>query len=485
MLRASSIARRVVRPLSGVRGLATGGGSGKESVASLAKRVSLKDKVVLVRADLNVPMTKEDSPKITDDTRIRGAVPTIKLLQEAGAKIVLCSHLGRPKKTPKEEWNRLALAPVAAELSSQLGTPVEYVTESVGPTIAPKVPAAGHVLLLENLRFDPREEKNDPEFASALATSCGASVYVNDAFGAAHRAHGSTAGVASAPGIEHSVAGLLMEKELKFLSGAVLDSPKRPLVAIVGGAKVSTKLPVLESLLGAADAILIGGAMAFTFVKARGGAIGNSLCEDDMLDMAKDLVKKAEAANVKLLLPSDAVVAAAVDESAATTIVPVDNVPDGQLGLDIGPAAIAEYEAVIAGAGTVVWNGPMGVFEMKPFAAGTLAVANGLAEATKKGTISVVGGGDSVAAVNKNKLGPAMSHVSTGGGASLELLEGKVRTRDPSGRLCVVSRLSACALMWCLLSPHARAGAARRRCPRRRLGRLSLLWHAMIIRRLS
>lgn len=407
------------------RGLSTAPRAAKESVASLAARVSLKDKVVLVRADLNVPMTKEDNPKITDDTRIRGAVPTVKLLMEAGAKVVLCSHLGRPKKTPKEQWNRLALKPVAEELTKQLGIAVDYVPECIGPSIAGKVPASGGVLLLENLRFDPREEKNDPEFASALATSCGAQVYVNDAFGAAHRAHGSTAGVATAPGIEHAVAGLLMEKELKFLSGAVLDSPKRPLVAIVGGAKVSTKLPVLESLLGAADAILIGGAMAFTFVKARGGAIGNSLCEDDMLDMANDLVKKAAAANVKLLLPSDAVVAAAVDESAATSIVPVDDVPDGQLGLDIGPDAIKEYESVISSAGTVVWNGPMGVFEMKPFAAGTLAVANGLAEATKKGTISIVGGGDSVAAVQQMKLGPSMTHVSTGGGASLELLEGK------------------------------------------------------------
>ena len=391
----------------------------------LASRVSLKDKVVLVRADLNVPMTKEDNPKITDDTRIRGALPTVKLLMEAGAKVVLCSHLGRPKKTPKEQWNRLALKPVADELSKQLGISVGYTTECIGPSIASQVPASGGVLLLENLRFDPREEKNDPEFAAALATSCGATVYVNDAFGAAHRAHGSTAGVAKAPGIEHAVAGLLMEKELKFLSGAVLDSPKRPLVAIVGGAKVSTKLPVLESLLGTADAILIGGAMAFTFVKARGGAIGNSLCEDDMLDMANDLVKKAAAANVKLLLPSDAVTAAAVDASATTSIVPVDSVPDGQLGLDIGPASIKEYESVIASAGTVVWNGPMGVFEMKPVAAGTLAVANGLAEATKGGLVSVVGGGDSVAAVQQMKLGPAMTHVSTGGGASLELLEGK------------------------------------------------------------
>ena len=204
----------------------------------LASRVSLKDKVVLVRADLNVPMTKEDNPKITDDTRIRGALPTVKLLMEAGAKVVLCSHLGRPKKTPKEQWNRLALKPVADELSKQLGISVGYTTECIGPSIASQVPASGGVLLLENLRFDPREEKNDPEFAAALATSCGATVYVNDAFGAAHRAHGSTAGVAKAPGIEHAVAGLLMEKELKFLSGAVLDSPKRPLVAIVGGASV-------------------------------------------------------------------------------------------------------------------------------------------------------------------------------------------------------------------------------------------------------
>jgi len=282
------------------------------------------------------------------------------------------------------------------------------------------------VLLLENLRFDPREEKNDPEFATALVQSCGASVYVNDAFGCAHRAHASTAGVASVPGIEHSVSGLLLEKELQFLSGAVLDSPKRPLVAIVGGSKVSTKLPVLNSLLGAADSILIGGAMAFTFVKARGGKVGNSLVEEYMLDMATDLVAKAKAAGVQLLLPVDAVVATEIKADAAASVVPIDAVPDGSIGLDIGPGAVAEYAKVISGAGTVVWNGPMGVFEMEPFANGTLSVATELAEATKNGTVSIVGGGDSVAAVQQMKLGPMMSHVSTGGGASLELLEGKV-----------------------------------------------------------
>ena len=404
----------------------SGSAAGKATLASILDKVN--GKVVLVRADLNTPMTKKEPIAITDNTRILGALPTVKALTAAGARVVLCSHLGRPKKTPKEEWNKLALAPVAAELSKQLGagTPVEYVTECIGETIAPKVPAPGGILLLENLRFDPREEKNDPEFASALATSCGATYYVNDAFGAAHRAHGSTAGVASAPGIEASVAGMLLEKELTFLQGAVLDAPKRPLVAIVGGAKVSTKLPVLESLLGTADSILIGGAMAFTFVKARGGSIGKSLCEDDMLDMANDLVKKAAAANVKLLLPSDAVVAAEISESASTAVVGVDSVPDGQLGLDIGPDAIKEYCDVVSAAGTVVWNGPMGVFEMAPFAAGTKEVATALAEATKKGAISVVGGGDSVAAANQMGLAPSMSHVSTGGGASLELLEGKV-----------------------------------------------------------
>jgi len=382
--------------------------------------------VVLVRADLNCPMTKKDPITITDDTRVRGAVPTIKLLMAAGARVVVCSHLGRPKKVPQEEWGKLSLAPVAECLSGHLGVPVASVSDCIGPEIAPAVPAAGGVLLLQNLRFHKAEEKNEPEFAAALAKSCGATVYVNDAFGAAHRAHASTAGVASAPGIEHSVAGLLLEKELQFLSGAVLDSPKRPLVAIVGGAKVSTKLPVLTSLLGAADSLLVGGAMAFTFVKARGGKVGNSLVEDEQLELAADLVKQAEAAGVQLLLPSDAVVADQVDASATTAVVPVDEVPDGQMGLDIGPDTEKAWESVISSAGTVVWNGPMGVFEMKPFESGTLSVATTLAEATDKGTISVVGGGDSVAAVNQMSLGPRMSHVSTGGGASLELLEGKV-----------------------------------------------------------
>ena len=421
---AASAAASVRQPPSLFRQAAarmSGSAAGKATVASILDKV--KDKVVLVRADLNVPMTKKEPVEITDATRIIGALPTVKALTAAGARVVLCSHLGRPKKTPKEEWGRLTLAPVAAELSKQLGAPVEYVTECIGDTIAPKLPAAGGVLLLENLRFDPREEKNDPEFAAALATSCGASFYVNDAFGAAHRAHGSTAGVASAPGIEKAVAGMLLEKELNFLQGAVLDAPKRPLVAIVGGSKVSTKLPVLESLLGAADAVLVGGAMAFTFVKARGGAVGKSLVEDDYLEMASALVAKADG---KLHLPTDAVCAAALDEAAETTTVKIDEVPGEQLGLDIGPESIDAYRAIIAGAGTVVWNGPMGVFEMKPFAAGTLAVATELAEATKKGAISVVGGGDSVAAANQMGLAPSMSHVSTGGGASLELLEGKI-----------------------------------------------------------
>ena len=416
------------RPLLSLRArpLATAVRPAKESVADLAKRVDLHGKAVLCRADLNVPLSKDEQPQITDLTRIRESLATIRLLTAAGARVILCSHLGRPKGKPSP---KLSLAPVAASLGEQLGQPVALVGEPVGPAVsaAAAALAPGGVLLLENTRFSPAEEKNEPDFAAQLVADSGATVFVNDAFGCAHRAHASTAGVASAPGIEHAVSGLLLEKELRFLERAVLgDSPSRPLVAIVGGAKVSTKMPVLRSLLNKADSLLVGGAMAFTFVKARGGAVGNSLVEEEQQSLAADLVAEAEAKGKRLLLPVDAVASESVSADAKATVVPIDAVPDGAMGLDIGPATIAEWEAVLGDAGTVVWNGPMGVFESAPFAKGTLAIAESLAAQTARGAITIVGGGDSVAAINQAGLASSMSHVSTGGGASLELLEGLV-----------------------------------------------------------
>ncbi len=395
----------------------------KESVAALAARVSLRDRVVLVRADLNVPMKKGVEPAtIADDTRIREALPTIRLLTDAGARVVLCSHMGRPKGKPQPQ---LSLAPIAADLSKKLGTSVASVGEFVGPSIAGAVPAAGGVLLLENLRFDPREEKNDAEFAAQLATSCGASVYVNDAFGCAHRAHASTAGVASAPGIEHSVCGLLLQKELDYLEGAVA-SPKRPFAAIVGGAKVSTKITVIESLMEKADKIVIGGGMVFTFLKARGLEVGASLVEEDQLELATKLEQLAVQKGVTFVLPTDVVVADKFAADAAHKVVPVEAIPQGWLGLDNGPESTKLIQRELSDCKTIIWNGPMGVFEFEPFAAGTFGICDTLAELTGKGATTIIGGGDSVAAVGKAGLAEKMSHISTGGGASLELLEGKV-----------------------------------------------------------
>jgi len=350
-------------------------------------------------------------------------VPTVKLLTSAGARVVLCSHVGRPKGAVNE---RMRLTPMAARLSELLGQPVESTPDCVGPEVAKACAALqdGSVLMLENLRFHKQEEKNDADFAAALVRDSGAKIYVNDAFGTAHRAHASTHGVTAH--VEHSVAGLLLRKELAYMNDAVLASPKRPLVAIVGGSKVSSKLPVLTSLIGRCDTIVIGGAMCFTFLQAQGHAVGKSMVEETQLELAADLLADAAKRGVNFLLPPDAIVAPRLEADAPTQVAPVSAMPGDMMGLDIGPRSIEDIRAALEGAGTVVWNGPMGVFEMDAFAKGTLAVAHTLAELTDKGATTVIGGGDSVAAVEKAGLASRMSHVSTGGGASLELLEGKI-----------------------------------------------------------
>jgi phosphoglycerate kinase len=388
----------------------------------LCDSIDVRGQHVLVRADLNVPFDKTTGA-VSDDTRIRGALPTLNYLSERGAKVVLCSHLGRPKGAVHDS---MRLAPVAARLEELLGSPVAAAADCIGDDVAAAAQSLsdGGVLLLENLRFHAGEEKNDAEFAKAICDASQASIFVNDAFGTAHRAHASTEGVTHH--VEHAVAGFLLEKELKYLKNAV-DVPTKPLVAIVGGAKVSTKLPVLESLLAKVDTIVVGGGMVFTFLKAQGMEIGASLLEDEMQEMARDLVVKAEASGVRLLLPRDVVVAESVEPGAPHRVVAADAIPAGWIGLDIGPDALADVADVIGSAKTVIWNGPMGMFEVQPFDKGTMGVASLLAEATtKNGTTTIIGGGDSVAAVEMSGLASSMSHISTGGGASLELLEGKV-----------------------------------------------------------
>ena len=373
--------------------------------------IDLKGKRVLARVDFNVPL--DDDAKVTDDTRIRAALPTINYLREQGAKVILCSHLGRPKGKVKPD---LSLKPVAAYLSDLLGAPVVMATDCIGPDVAAAVASLkpGAVILLENLRFYPGEEDNDPEFAKALASL--AEVYVNDAFGTAHRAHASTEGVTH---YLPAVSGFLMEKELDFL-GTALEEPTRPLVAILGGAKVSDKIAVIERLLGLADKVLIGGGMANTFFKAQGLEMGDSLVESEKLDMAKDLLAKGGA---KLVLPVDAVIADKFAADAATRVVGVAAVAAGWRILDIGPASVAKFESILADAKTAVWNGPMGVFEFEAFSKGTFAVAEALAGL--EGATTIIGGGDSAAAVMQSGLADKITHISTGGGASLEFLEGK------------------------------------------------------------
>ncbi len=393
----------------------------KKTVANLSAS-DLTGKRVLVRADFNVPI---DNGNITDDTRIRAAVPTIQDLTSKGAKVILSSHFGRPDGVDKKSrvTEKLRLTPVAKRLSELLGKEVKKTDDCIGDEVAATVAAMqnGDVLLLENVRFYPEEEKNDPAFAQKLASI--ADVYVNDAFGTAHRAHASTEGVTHY--LSPSVAGLLIEKELQYLQSAI-EQPKRPLAAIIGGSKVSSKIGVIETLLEKCDKLLLGGGMVFTFYKARGLNVGKSLVEEDKLELAKSLEAKAKERGVALLLPTDVIIADKFAADANSQTVSVENIPDGWMGLDIGPDSVKTFQDALADCKTVIWNGPMGVFEIPQFAQGTEAIARVLAGLTKTGTTTIIGGGDSVAAVEQLNLGAEMSHISTGGGASLELLEGKV-----------------------------------------------------------
>jgi phosphoglycerate kinase len=378
--------------------------------------LKLKDKKVLVRVDFNVPL--DEKCEVTDDTRIVESLPSIKKILKDGGKAILMSHLGRPKgKDPK-----LSLAPVAKRLEKLLGKPVKFVNDCIGPEVEKAVSElkSGECLLLENLRFYPEEEKNNPEFAKKLASL--GEIYINDAFGTAHRAHASTEGVTKY--FKQCAAGYLMQKELKYL-GMALTNPKRPFVAILGGAKISGKIDVIENLLDKVDALLIGGGMAFTFNKALGKEIGKSLLEPDKIDLAKDILKKAGEKKVNLKLPEDFVVAPEAKEEAPSKIVDKNNIPQDWQGLDIGPKTLEQFSKELDKAKTVVWNGPMGVFEVKKFASGTMKIAEELAKISAKGATTIVGGGDSAAAVVKAGLEKKLTHISTGGGAALEFLEGK------------------------------------------------------------
>ena len=401
--------------------------------------IDVAGKKVLLRCDFNVPQDK-DTGAITSDKRIVAALPTIRYLLEHGAAVIACSHLGKPEpvfdkwvktqtekgKDPaaltEEAWKKslrkLTLAPVAERLSQLLGQPVIFAHDVVGEDAAAKAAALqpGQLLLLENTRFEKGETKNDPDFAQKLASL--ADIYVSDAFGAVHRAHASTAGVAA---YLPAVSGFLIEKELRVMGGALSD-PKRPLVAILGGSKVSSKIGVINNLLEIADTVIIGGGMAYTFSAAHGGKVGDSLLEKEWMDYAAEMVKKAADKGVQLLLPVDTVIADRFAPDANTQVVSAGEIPDGWQGLDIGPETIALYTQAVAGAGTVIWNGPMGVFEFEKFAAGTKAVAEAL---SKTDAITIVGGGDSAAAVEQLGYADRMTHISTGGGASLEFLEGK------------------------------------------------------------
>jgi len=386
----------------------------KKSVGDLTKK-DLEGQTVFVRCDLNVPLDKDLN--ITDDTRIRAAIPTLEYLVKNGAKVLVTSHLGRPKDGPEDKFR---LTPVGARLSEKLSCPVTKIDDCIGEEVTKALAGMsnGSVCLLENTRFYKEEEKNDPEFAKKLAGS--ATIFVNDAFGTAHRAHASTEGVTKY--VKTSVAGFLLQKELDYLDGAV-SNPDRPFCAIVGGSKVSSKIGVIESLLAKTDKIILGGGMIFTFYKALGKSVGGSLVEDDKIDLAKELMAKAQAKGVKLLLPTDVVVADKFAADANTKIVSVDAIPDGWMGLDIGPDSVKSFQKELNECKSVIWNGPMGVFEMEAFAKGTFAIADTLANLNG---ITIIGGGDSVAAVEAAGLADKMSHISTGGGASLELLEGKV-----------------------------------------------------------
>ena len=412
--------------------------------------VDVSGKKVLLRCDFNVPQDKETGA-ITSDKRIVAALPTIRYLLDHGAAVIACSHLGKPeakfdkwvkKQTEKgkdpatlteEKWKKslekLTLAPVAEHLSKLLGKPVIFAHDVVGEDARAKAAAlkGGEIMLLENTRFEPGETKNDPALAKALASM--AELYVSDAFGTVHRAHASTAGVAA---YLPAVSGFLVAKELEVM-GKALDDPKRPFVAVLGGAKVSDKIAVINNLLDKADTVIIGGGMAYTFAKAQGGSIGKSLCEEDKLDYAREMIAKAEKNGVKLLLPSDTLAADDFSNDAKRQVVSTMAIPDGWEGMDIGPDTIQTFCGAVKGAGTVVWNGPMGVFEFENFAAGTRAMAQALADS---GAVTIVGGGDSAAAVEQLGFADKITHISTGGGASLEFLEG----RELPGVACLLDK---------------------------------------------
>ena len=382
-------------------------GLGKKTIED----IDVKGKTCLVRCDFNVPVK---DGVITDDKRIREALKTIKYLKAQGAKQILCSHMGRPKGEVNMKYS---LQPVQKRLRELLDCDVIMASDVIGPDAKAKAAALkdGDIMLLENLRFHKEEEKNDPDFAKELAGM--AEIYINDAFGTAHRAHASTAGVAD---YLPAVCGYLIQKEIEIM-GTALENPKRPFVAILGGAKVSDKIGVIENLADKVDTLIIGGGMAYTFIKAKGGRIGDSLCEEDKLELAVQLMEKAREKNVKFLLPADSVIGDEFKEGCKVQTADSDKIPDGWMGMDIGEKAVREYTRAIKGAGTVVWNGPMGVFEMPDFARGTKAIAKAVAES---GAISIIGGGDSAAAVEQLGFADKMTHISTGGGASLEFLEG-------------------------------------------------------------
>lgn len=385
------------------------------------KKLSIRDldlrgRRVFIRVDFNVPL---EGSKVLDDTRIRETLPTLRLAMERGARLVLASHLGRPKGKPDPKYS---LVPVASSLKELLGKPVDFSGDCVGPTAVSKSEALrnGEVLLLENVRFHPEEEANDPGFSKQLAGLCD-EIFVCDAFGSAHRAHASVVGITKFVG--QAAAGLLMEKELAYL-GKAISNPERPFVAVLGGAKVSDKIEVVQNLMKLADAMLIGGAMAYTFLKSEGLPVGRSLVEDDKLDLARGLLDEARRRNFRLLLPVDHVVAESPD-STQTKISDITNTPEDLMGLDIGPKTAELFRQEIAKGKTIVWNGPLGMFEKPAFAQGTLATARAVAAATQAGATSIVGGGDSVSAVEQSGVAQEISHISTGGGASLEFLAGE------------------------------------------------------------
>lgn len=393
----------------------------KQSIANVKDEV-FKDKKVLVRVDFNVPQSKTDG-SITDDSRIRAAIPTIERLVAHGAKVILVSHLGRPDGKKVE---KLTLRPVAKRLQELLkeksDVKVDFIDETVGPKVEAKVNEMkpGEILLLENVRFHAGEEENSEEFVKQLASL--AEIYVNDAFGTAHRAHASTEGVAHH--LSPALAGMLMDKELKML-GAALDDPARPVACIIGGSKVSSKIGVLDNLIEKVDILIIGGAMAFTFLKAQGKTVGKSLVEDDRMEYCKELEKKAKDKGVRIILPEDVICAKEMKEGVETTTVEIDKMPADQMGLDIGPKSIKTVLEALEPCKTILWNGPPGVFEIPEFAKGTDALIDTLITLTRKGAKTIIGGGDSVAALQKRNVpGDALTHISTGGGASLEFLEG-------------------------------------------------------------